>query len=160
LLLAAGEPWSGARARESERGLRALNIFDSVRVRARRSGDSVVVGVETRDSWTTTPEFSLERGGGRTFGSFRFAEHNLIGRAQQIGFSYRNDPAGISRWVEIGDPGVDGTRVQVSGGASEGGSGTIQHVAVALPFYAEDTPLSFGARVERARTTAHLFGSG
>jgi hypothetical protein len=160
MLLAAGEPWTGARARESERALRALDIFDAVRVGGRPSGDSVVATVRTRDAWTTSPEFSLERGGTQLFGSVRFSERNLFGRAQRIGVSYREDPTGIARSVELADPGVDGTRVQVEASASGGSSGTVNNLAVGIPFYAEDTPLSFGVRAGRANTTARLFQGG
>src|SRR5439155_16119064 len=98
--------------------------------------------------------------GGRTFGSFRFSERNLMGRAQEVGVSYRSDPSGISRAIELADPGVRGTRVQVAGSASEGSAGTMQSARVELPFYAEDAPYSFGFQLGRARTTAHLFGGG
>lgn len=160
LLVQPGEPWSEARARESERVLRGLGIFDVVRVEGRPSGDSAVVQVWTRDAWTTSPDFSLERGGGQTFGSVQFSEHNLFGRAQQISVAYREDPTGISRSIEASDPGVDGTRVEVGVGASNGSSGTATSVTVGLPFYAEDTPFSFGFRAERAHTTARLFQGG
>ncbi|MEK7331302.1 MAG: hypothetical protein AAB113_10930 [Candidatus Eisenbacteria bacterium] len=160
VLVAAGEPWAEARARESERGLRALDIFDGVRVEGRPSGDSVVVTVWTRDAWTTSPEFALERGGGQLFGSVQFSERNLFGRAQQIGVAYREDPTGISRSIEVADPGVDGSRVRVAAAASGGSSGTINSLAVGMPFYAEDAPLSFGIQAERANTTARLFDTG
>ena len=160
VLLRPGGPWSDARALESERDLRGMDIFDSARIRGRSSGDSVVVRVETHDAWTTNPEFTLEHGGGRTFGSFRFSERNLMGRAQEVGVSYRSDPSGISRAIELADPGVRGTRVQVAGSASEGSAGTMQSARVELPFYAEDAPYSFGFQLGRARTTAHLFGGG
>jgi hypothetical protein len=160
MLLAAGEPWTEARARESERGLRALDIFDVVRVGGRPSGDSAVVTVWTRDAWTTSPEVSLERGGAQLFGSLQFSERNLFGRAQQIGFTYREDPTGISRSIELADPGVAGTRVRVAASASGGSSGTSNNLALGIPFYAEDTPLSFGVRAGRAHTTARLFGGG
>lgn len=160
MLLRPGDAWTRDRARESERALRALDIFDLVRVDGRPSGDSVVVTVLTGDAWTTSPEFALERGGGQVFGSIKFSERNLFGRAQQIGLAYREDPTGVSRSIFVADPGVGGTRVRVAASASEGSSGTVNSAAVGLPFYAEDARLSFGITAERANTTARLFGSG
>ncbi len=160
VLIAPGDAWSEARARESERGLRALDIFDAVRVSGRPSGDSVAVSVWTRDAWTTSPEFALERGGGQVFGSVQFSERNLFGRAQQFNFGYREDPTGVSRSFELADPGVRGSHVRFEASASGGSSGTVNSISVGLPFYAEDTPLSFGLRAERAFTTVRLFDSG
>jgi len=160
MLIAPGDPWSAERAHESERVLRGLDIFDVVRVDGHREGDSAAVTIWTRDAWTTSPDFSLERGGGQVFGSVRFSEHNLFGHAQQIGVAYRQDPTGISRSIDLADPGVGPTHVRVGLSASQGSSGTASVVSVGLPFYAEDTPLSFGIRAERAHTTAHLFQDG
>ncbi|MBI1796928.1 MAG: hypothetical protein HY076_06550 [Candidatus Eisenbacteria bacterium] len=157
LLFAPGDPWSVARARETERDLRALNIFDEVNLIERRRGDSVDVAVITRDAWTTSPEFNLERGGNRVFGSFQFSEHNLLGRAQDVSLAYREDPTGISRSVDFTDPGIAGTRLMASVGASTGTSGTTADMSFGLPFYAEDTPFSYGIRAERNDSEARLF---
>jgi hypothetical protein len=160
VLIAPGEPWSEARARESERALRALDIFDAVRVSGQSSGDSVVASVWTRDAWTTSPEFALERGGGQLFGSMRFSERNLFGRAKLVSVAYRQDPTGVSRSIALADPGVNGSRVRLAASASGGSSGTVNGISVGLPFYAEDTPHSFGVAAERASTTERLFDSG
>lgn len=160
MILVPGQPWSDARARECERALRALDIFDVVRVEGRPSGDSVVVQIWTRDAWTTSPEFSLERGGGELFGSVQFTERNLFGRAQQINVAYREDPTGISRSIGAADPGVNGTRIRAAVSAGEGSSGTTAGFAVGLPFWAEDAPWAFSILADRAHTTARLFEEG
>ena len=160
VLLAPGDGWDGARARESERALRALDIFDVASVQAHRERDSAVVVVLTHDAWTTSPEFSLERGGGRTFGSIQFSERNLVGRGQYVSVGYREEPEGISRSVEIADPAVAGSRVRAIGGVRSGSSGTFDVFAIERPFFAEDTPYAFGIRAERARAQARLYATG
>ncbi len=160
VLLTAGDRWDEARARESERALRALDIFNRALVEARREGDSAVVTVRTRDAWTTSPEFTLERGGGRLFGSVQFSERNLFGRAQYVSLAYREEPAGISRSIEVADPALAGTRVRATAGASNGSSGTSEVFTLERPFFAEDTRVAFGVRAERARAQARLFASG
>jgi hypothetical protein len=157
VLLAPGEPWQAARARETERNLRALEIFDEARVRGERDGDSVTVTVETHDAWTSNPEFNLERGGGRLFGSVQFSERNLLGRAQQLSIAYREDPAGNARSIAVADPGIGGTRLRFSASASDGSSGTNSEVSFGLPFYAEDTPLSSVVGALRAHSEARLY---
>jgi hypothetical protein len=156
-LLAPGDPWRAERARETERLLRALDIFDEVAVRAWRDGDSARVRIDTRDAWTTSPEFNLERGGGRTFGSLLFAERNLLGRAQEIAVAYREDPAGITRSIAVIDPGVGGSRIRLAGAASTGTTGTTADLFVGQPFHAQDAPRSWTVRAERVHSEALLF---
>jgi hypothetical protein len=160
MLLARGDRWSESLARESERALRALDIFDRVWIDARRTGDSTVATVHTRDSWTTSPEFTLERGGGRTYGSIGLRERNLLGRGQTIAFSYREAPEGISRSLDVSDPSVGGTRVRAAIGAANGTSGVFNVYAVERPFYAEDTRYAFGVRAERADNQVRLYSVG
>jgi len=160
MLVAPGDRWTEERGRESERGLRALEIFDSARVESRLSGDSAVVTVYTRDAWTTSPEFTLERGGGKLLYSMQLSERNLLGRAQNFSVAYRQDALGITRSIEATDPGVVGTRLRIGAGASKGSRGSSQSAFVGVPFYAEDTPTAFGLRIERANAEGRLYDSG
>jgi hypothetical protein len=160
LLIVPGEPWSEDHARENERSLRSLDIFNSATVVGRSSGDSTLVTVETHDAWTTSPQFNLERGGARTYGSFQFSERNLFGRAKYIALAYREDPTGISRSIELADPSVMGSHVRAAGVTSGGTSGTVNAASLELPFYAEDAPVTLGARAERVAAEGRLYDSG
>lgn len=160
LLIAPGDRWEADRARESERALRALDIFDRVRIEALRTADSARVIVHTRDSWTTSPEFTLERGGGRTYGSIEFSERNLLGRAKFVSVAYREAPEGISRSFEVSDPAVLGSRLRMRVGAASGSGGVFNTLVIDRPFYAEDTRLAFGLRAERADNQVRLYASG
>lgn len=160
LLIRPGDRWSVARAEESERKLRALDIFDLVKIDARREADSAVVSVRTRDAWTTSPEFQLQRGGGRTYGSVELSERNLLGLAKFISIAYREAPEGISRALEVSDPAIADTRVRAMFFASNGTSGTFNTAGAELPFYAEDTRYATGAWVLRADNTVRLYSDG
>jgi len=160
ILLQPGEAWSVARAEESERKLRALDIFDVVKIDARRVADSAVVSVHTRDSWTTSPEFQLQRGGGHTYGSVELSERNVLGLAKFISIAYREAPEGISRSLEATDPAIADTRVRASFFAANGTSGVFNTVGIELPFYAEDTRYAMGSRVVRADNTVRLYSDG
>ena len=61
LLLQPGELWDSVRAAESERNLRALDLFGRVQIDTVRAGDSLIVRVMTRDGWSIRPEISYER---------------------------------------------------------------------------------------------------
>jgi hypothetical protein len=160
ILLRPGDRWSVARAEESERKLRSLDIFDLVKIDARRVADSAVVSVRTRDAWTTSPEFQLQRGGGRTYGSVELSERNLLGLAKFISIAYREAPEGISRALEVSDPAIADTRVQAMFFAANGTSGVYNTAGIELPFYAEDTRYAMGTRVFRANNTVRLYSQG
>jgi hypothetical protein len=159
VLVHRGAIWRADLARETERQLRALNIFDDVNVIERRVGDSVHVTVVTHDAWTTSPEFNIQRGGNRVFGSFQFSEHNLLGRGQDVSLAYREDPSGIARSISGYDPGIAGTHLVFGASASTGTSGTSSDVNFGLPFYAEDAPRSYGFDAGRASSTARLYAA-
>ena len=92
LLLQAGEPYDSARAAETARNLRALNVFRQVRVDSIRTDSGVVVHVVTRDGWSTRPDFRFRSTGGETEYTFAFIEDNLLGTATQASIKYRKTP--------------------------------------------------------------------
>jgi hypothetical protein len=157
LILKPGQPWSEERAREATRQLRTLSFLEPQVLRAIPAGDSVDVIAETRDVWTTQPEFDLERGGGRLVGSMAFTERNLFGYGKSVSLSYRDDPVGITRSVSVSDPGVAGSRLQLNYSGSRGTSGASDGVRAVLPFYSYDSRWSFGVSALRRSGTAHLF---
>jgi hypothetical protein len=157
LLFAPGEPWSESRRAETARALRNLDYIEPRRVEGRRVGDSVAVTVETRDSWTTSPELNLERGGGEQFGTIGLAERNLLGLGKSVSLSYHEDPTGISRGLSFTDPMVLGSHLRLRYSASAGAGGATDVLSLGLPFYAEDTPWSYGASWRRTSSVARLF---
>ena len=157
LLLKPGETWTEERGRENTRHLRTLNFLEPLVLQVEPAGDSVDVKVETRDVWTTQPEFDLERGGGRLVGSMAFTERNLFGYGKSVSLAYRDDPVGITRSIGVSDPGVAGSRLQLRYSGSRGTSGASDGVLAMLPFYSMDARWSFGVTALRRSGTAHLF---
>jgi hypothetical protein len=160
LLFRAGDRWSGSLGQESMRNLRTLGFLVPVGLDARREGDSVVVRVETRDVWSTRPEFDVESVGGRQYGSFAFTERNFAGLGKSFSVAYRELPDGRSRDVYYSDPSLIGGRWRLRYAAGDGASGASNHVTVALPFYAEDAPRSYGLTWSRATSVYRLFERG
>ena len=160
LLFAPGDPWSGARGQETARTLRALDILEPVRLEAHRAGDSVDVRVETRDAWTTAPEFAIESGGGQQFVTVAVVERNLLGLGKSLAFAYHETPEGVSRSTSFQDPGVRGSRWRAGISGDTGSEGARQSVEAILPFYAEDAPRSYGVRWSRVTSVARLFMEG
>lgn len=157
LLFAPGGPWSHERGHETERNLRALDFLNPSPIVATVRADSVDVRVETRDTWSTRPEFDLESFEGRAYGSIAFTERNLLGYGKSLAFTYREVPTGISRSFSYEDPGVAGSRTKLRYAASDGSLGASDLFEVGVPFYALDTPYAFQISRARASSIASLF---
>jgi hypothetical protein len=160
LLFGEGEPWNEARGLETARILRTLDYLEPLRMEARPAGDSVAVTVETRDSWTTSPVLNLESGAGVQYGTVGLTERNLLGLGKALSFTYHEDAVGIARSISYRDPAVLGTRFQFAYGASSGTAGSSDVVAVAQPFYAQETPWGASFSWRRSSYVASLFQSG
>lgn len=158
-----GDHWSPARRAESERRLRAFEFLvpDSVvAVAVPGADDSVDVRVFTHDNWTTSPEAAIESGGGQSFGSVAFTERNLLGFGITVSASYREDPAGISRFLSLDDPAFAGTHWRWRFLTGNGDVGKSNSAALALPFWADDAPLTTGATWSREVSLSHLYAGG
>ena len=64
ILFNQGEPYDSARAVESERALRGLNVFRQVRVDTVRVRNRLALRVQTEDGWSTRPQFNYSSYGG------------------------------------------------------------------------------------------------
>ncbi len=159
MLMEPGKPYEEEHRAQTLRVLRSLDYLEPQRVESRCEGDSVNVRVETRDGWTTSPEFNLERGGGKQFGSFGLSERNLLGFGKSFSIGYHEDPTGIARSISFTDPTVLGSHHRLHYTASTGTAGSTDILAMALPFYAPDTPWSYGVSWWRTRSELLLFQS-
>lgn len=160
LLFERGEPWSQTRWEETARVMRRLDFLEPRRMEAQREGDSVTVAIETRDSWTTSPQLNLERGGGVLYGSIGLTERNLFGFGKSLSFLYHEDPVGISRSISYRDPAVRGSRIQFAYAASSGTAGSTDFLSLTQPFYAQDAPGTFGFMWRRSSSVVSLFEGG
>lgn len=160
LLFREGDPWSEKLGRETARNLRALDFLDPRRVEARGSSDSVEVLVETRDLWTTSPEINIESGGGRNTGSLGFTERNLLGLGKSVSLLYREDAIGVTRHLSFDDPAVFGSRHELHVGGGKSAEGASAQARIGVPFYAEETPRTYGVSWNRTTYVAHLFQRG
>lgn len=86
----AGQPYDSAQVAESERKLRAKNLFrelsmDSVRLEDGR----LAVRVETQDGWSLKPKFALSVAStGEWTGTLGINDINLLGTGNQVYFAY------------------------------------------------------------------------
>ncbi len=157
LVVRVGDRWTEALRRESERRLRALEFLDPDSIGAVADGDSVDLLVVTHDHWTTSPEFSLESGGGQQFGSFSFTERNFLGLGTSLSVSRRHDPIGISSFGSIEDHSVFGTRLRTKLIAGTGAGGQTREGLLELPFWADAAPRAWSVKAMRNISESVLF---
>jgi len=155
-----GDLWRDALGREASRSLRSLDFLYPQRLEARSLGDSVEVLVETRDVWSTRLEFNLESFEGQSFGSVALNELNFLGFGKSIWLSYREEPAGAFRSFSFQDPSLFGSRLRLRTTSSTGTTGSSDRYSIALPFYAEDAPYSYGVSWTREGSVPHLYQRG
>ncbi|MDZ7631559.1 MAG: hypothetical protein U5K74_09475 [Gemmatimonadaceae bacterium] len=123
LLLRAGEPLDSARAAETGRNLRRLQVFRDVRVDT--SPDGTTLRINTYDGWSTRPYATLRSTGGQTLISAGLLETNFLGLASTLDMRYVQDPDRSLLRFAFGAPRL--FRNRVSTGAfynrfSDGGS--------------------------------------
>src|SRR4051794_30186710 len=89
LLLNRGDPFDKARVEESERSLRTLGVFRSVRVDTVRSPEgALAVRAVTSDGWSTQPQASFTSVGGDKSWDVGFIERNFLGTATELALIY------------------------------------------------------------------------
>ena len=94
LLLNRGDPFDSARVAESERALRSLGVFRSVRVDTVRSepGGRLALRAVTSDGWSTQPQASFSSAAGDQTWDVGLIEKNFLGTATQLVVMYGRNP--------------------------------------------------------------------
>ncbi len=85
LLFRTGEAYDSARVEESARRLGQLQIFQEIEIDTIRIQDKLAVVVRVRDSWSTSPKFSIQvASDGTLTGAVGVTESNLLGTGNLI----------------------------------------------------------------------------
>ncbi len=94
LLLNRGDPFDRARMEESERSLRTLGVFRSVRVDTVRAepGGKLALRAVTSDGWSTQPQASFTSVGGDKTWDIGLIERNFLGTATEVALIYGRNP--------------------------------------------------------------------
>ena len=88
ILFKAGDTLDMSRVQESERTLRALNVFQEVSIdTATRDGELAVL-IRTRDAWSLSPKFSIAGSSGSVTLTLGISEKNFLGTASLFSIAY------------------------------------------------------------------------
>jgi hypothetical protein len=156
LLVQPGEPMDSARAAETGRNLRRLQVFRNVTVDS--SADGRTLRVSTYDGWTTKPYANFRSTGGQRLFSIGMLETNLFGLAATLDARYQQDPDRSQLRFAFGAPRVLSNRVstgvfynRLSDGRSAGGAIELPYFSLSSRNAARVSFVNFDGRVLRFR---------
>ena len=138
LLVGAGSPLDSARLVESERALRELGVFRSVRLDTVRVGDRLALRVETADGWSTSPQLNFSSSAGSTTWSAAMVERNFLGMATLVSASYGVTPDRHSLDLQFASPGLVFRHAPLVAAYSHLSDGDAGVWSYGLPFYRTD----------------------
>lgn len=153
LLLNRGDPFDSARVEESERSLRGLGVFRSVRVDTVRSeaDGKLALRAITSDGWSTQPQASFTSAGGDQTWAVGIIERNFLGTATELALVYGRNPDRTRLDFEFLNPHFFGRRTLLNvrfGNLSDGHRGEWR---LGLPFHETRAPHSVETYGEFAR---------
>jgi hypothetical protein len=135
LLFEAGHPLDSLKLAESARNLRRLGVFRTVRIDTVRVEGGLDVHVETRDGWSTKPEFGLRSTGGQVAWRVSLTEENLLGTASRLLFLYYDEPDRSALVMSFRQPRLIAGRIGLSAYLEDRSDGTIAIATVSQAFH-------------------------
>jgi len=160
LLVSAGTPLDSARLVESERALRELGVFRSVRFDTLRVDDRLALRVETADGWSTSPQLNFSTSAGSTTWNAAMVERNFLGLATLVSVSYGVTPDRHSLDLQFASPGLIVRHAPLVAAYSHLSDGDAGQWGYGLPFYRTDARWALYTTGEAANQRALDFRDG
>ncbi len=150
LFLNQGDPYDSARAVESARALRGLNVFREVAVDTVRLAGRLALRVFTADGWSTKPQLNYSTAGGDATWSTGIQEENFLGTATSLTALYTNTPDRSSESFAYFNPHFLGRRPRLFGLYQDFSDGRRGAWFWGVPFYETAAPRSYTTGGEAA----------
>jgi hypothetical protein len=161
LLFSEGDAVDPAKLAETERNLRALDLFRSVKIRVEPvSENEVDVIVHTRDGWTTQLSGSLGRAGGGNKFRAEIQENNLLGFGKSMSVSFASNPDRDTRAIAYEDPQFLGRRLTLDVLYASMSDGERRKFALAQPFRSLESKSGGAAIYDELRQSTRIYGGG
>ena len=143
LLIKTGDRYDSARVAETERNLRALRVFQLVRIDSVRTDSGLILRVETQDAFSTRLDARLKVSGGSTTWSVALDELNLLGTATVLGVRYRKTPDRTAVLTQFQRQRLFAGTVGLSALYDDRSDGRLVYGALTKPFFSLSTPVSW-----------------
>jgi len=161
LTFAEGDRYSRAALDESERQLRHNGYLYDATIRATSyDGQTVEIGVWTRDVWTLRPAIGFHRSGGVNAVHFGLRDANFLGLGKDVEIERVNGVDRTQTMVGYRDPAFAATHACLSLGYSNNSDGSSGLFALDRPFWRRDEPWAAGVRGETNDQTDSLYALG
>ncbi|AUJ71247.1 Outer membrane protein assembly factor BamA [Pseudoalteromonas sp. NC201] len=145
LLFQEGDAYNPRKLSESERLLRNQSYLYDARIYAVENCDGdILVTVVTRDLWTLLPDLSFSRSGGENTSRIGFRESNLFGWGKRLSFTHIQEVDRSGYQFVYDDPNILNSRYRGRVEYSDNDDGERHYIDVSYPFFATDTPYSYG----------------
>jgi len=153
LLMQRGTLFDSARVAESERALRSLGVFRSVRVDTVRSqpDGKLALRAVTSDGWSTQPQASFTSAGGDNTWDVGFIERNFLGTATQVALIYGRNPDRSHLDFDFTNPLFFGRRTLLTLRYRDLSDGRRGDWRFGLPFHETSAPYSLETYGEAAQ---------
>ena len=157
LLLNQGEPYDSARAAESERALRNLNVFRLVRVDTVRLQGRLAVRVRTADGWSTKPQLNFSSSAGSITWQAGIQEENVIGTATSLTALYTKTPDRSSGQIVYLNPHFIARRPRLALNYQALSGGVASSWSLGVPFYQTAARRQYGTSGEASEYRVLIF---
>ena len=160
LLVSPGDPYDSARVAESERALRAMNVFSRVRVDSTRVDGRLALQVQTTDGWSTKPQLGYSSAGGDVSWLVGMVEENLLGTASTLRAVYNRTPDRSILSLEYLNQHFVGRRAQLDLGYQNLSDGRRGQWLFGVPFYETAARTALATDGEAASERILVFRDG
>lgn len=161
LLFKRGDPVSVTLIDETERVLRSSRYLYDVDIRPLAVADGVVdIEVDTRDTWSLDPGFSLSRSGGSNSSGLQLKEYNLLGSGIALSVGRSRNVDRSSTEFQITDERAFGGWTSLSYTLARNSDGRRDGFSVAQPFYALDARWAAGVSGLRDSRLDAVYSAG
>jgi hypothetical protein len=140
ILFKKGDTLDMSRILESERTLRALNVFQEVAIDTATMDGRLAVLIRTRDAWSLSPVFSIAGSGGSLTLTLGISEKNLLGTASALSIAYVKlvDRDGLDLNFRV--PRFGSTRLEAGGSFQNLSAGNTGSWDAGIPYRAFPDP--------------------
>ena len=160
LLINQGEQYDSARAVESERALRSLNVFRQVRVDTVRVQSRLALRVRTEDGWSTKPQLNFSSSAGSITWQLGIQEENLLGTATSLTALYTQTPDRKYGQIVYLNPHFIGRRTRLALNYQPLSDGNYFAWSLGVPFYQTAAKRQYGTSGEASKYRVLIFKDG
>ena len=161
LVLRPGDPYSGARRRESERILRTNAYLYDAELRPVRVHDGVVdMVLKTRDVWTTRFGIGFGRAGGVNKTHLGIEDANFLGTGKQVALRRTSDVDRVETVIGYRDDGLFGSRYRTELAHASNSDGVRNAMRFERPFFSLDARWTAGVQASDDQRVDSLWSLG